>query len=341
MNPFTYRKSAHTVPYGQWRWEGPSSVINADGVLLEATDYWAQFFSSEELQRLSDEATNRSLENVKSLNSSLGVAVAEAGKTKDMLLDTARRIAAGRIAAKQGRWKDAFDILQKGSPGNRRVIPVDKGRIRALADDVLMVQYGVKPLLQDLYGAAEGLAAARERTLRTRVVSSKTLKHNAIVTAECQGVKGQHRVEKLAQVKFVYVFSVSPWGIDSLKAFGLTNPASILWELTPWSFAGDWVWNLGQYLDLWDATLGLNFEKGCKTVFQKSSVRTRFQGSGSYAGGHSTVVASGRSLKVDCARSTLGAFPSPTLPYVKNPFKGFDSQRTLNQLALFVQQIKK
>jgi hypothetical protein len=52
-------------------------------------------------------------------------------------------------------------------------------------------------------------------------------------------------------------------------ALGLTNPLSVAWELTPWSFVADWVLPIGQLIDTLDAYNGKSFIGGTSTEFYR------------------------------------------------------------------------
>lgn len=58
-------------------------------------------------------------------------------------------------------------------------------------------------------------------------------------------------------MKAGYNFTVaSPEMFDSWR-YGLTNPATVIWELLPYSFVVDWFTNLGSFID------GLSYPSGC------------------------------------------------------------------------------
>lgn len=53
---------------------------------------------------------------------------------------------------------------------------------------------------------------------------------------------------------------------------GLTNPASIAWELVPFSFVVDWFGTVGEFLASWTDFDGLEFIQPMTTIMWKSSV---------------------------------------------------------------------
>lgn len=59
------------------------------------------------------------------------------------------------------------------------------------------------------------------------------------------------------------------WDVDNDFAASLAvlqNPAAFAWDAVPWSFMLNWIANIGQWLDLQTATLGLKFVCGYESV---------------------------------------------------------------------------
>jgi len=50
---------------------------------------------------------------------------------------------------------------------------------------------------------------------------------------------------------------------------GFVNLASVVWELTPWSFVVDWVFNVSQFLSQWTDFAGLTLDRACTTTVMR------------------------------------------------------------------------
>lgn len=167
---------------------------------------------------------------------------------------TARSIGSAAFQVAQGlrslkRGDGLSDILGalRSDRGGR--IPPQRtvGDLRKnLSQRWLEASYGWSPLLSDAYAAGEALAhhVVGQRKMQFTVKSglSSTLdEQDAISTT-----KSSCRKSVVLHYEATAVNELpSQW--DNL---GLTNPGSILWELTPWSFVVDWFLPVGQFIEL-------------------------------------------------------------------------------------------
>lgn len=105
----------------------------------------------------------------------------------------------------------------------------------------------------------------------------------------------------------------------------LQNPAAFLWDAVPWSFIINWVANIGQWLDLQTATLGLEFVKGYQTYYVKARA-TASPTTGEWVSGNRLYKGVGvypPLLHVSMQRRVLAGFPAPQL-IIKKPEQLFD-----------------
>jgi hypothetical protein len=65
--------------------------------------------------------------------------------------------------------------------------------------------------------------------------------------------------------------SVDNPNVALLEMLGLLNPLSIAWELVPWSFVADWMFNISGYLDSWSAFAGLGLQEAYTTKGQTTN----------------------------------------------------------------------
>lgn len=111
----------------------------------------------------------------------------------------------------------------------------------------------------------------------------------------------------------------------TLAGAGLTNPALIAWELTPFSFMADWLIPVGPYLEMLGSTSGYTKHSGSITRTIKESF---------YRVSDNGATASGEWKRI--TRSVV-AFPNAPLPRFKNPYSPVHA---LNTLSIIHQMVK-
>jgi hypothetical protein len=174
----------------------------------------------------------------------LGVSLGTAHQSLQLIGDAAFRIAKSLRHVKRGNFAAAYHAVSGNEhlPGSKRV-----------ASNYLEYTYGLVPLLQDVHAGAEFLA----HHLNTPQQIVVRVSHS-------------RRYYELNPSKFASGYPDESWkyGIKSIKAIiseknvaqlaGLTNPASVAWELLPWSFVVDWFIPIGDWLDARALVNGIN-----------------------------------------------------------------------------------
>lgn len=237
------------------------------------------------------------------------------------------------------------DYLKYG--GSKPGSPTFGAQSKLLAANYLEFQYGWKPLLQDVHGAAEIFASSVYPPSRLEVKSHKTLSRTiSYSTTNPSGWLETWTADgnEVLTVKSAIRYAVSQPTLNQWKSLGITNPAAIAWELVPFSFVLDWLLPIGNYLESFDATNGLAFQSGYLTVFQKVEgvgraylpVQMKPGEGGSYPF-YIEMDTSVNMSTVHVERSTLLEFPSAALHF-KNPLSLVHS---LNAIALAISLINK
>lgn len=247
----------------------------------------------------------------------LSVSIAEMMSTKRMFAATAKTL----------RFAGGF----RGAGGSKDV-----------ANGWLQFQYGWKPLLSDVFGAADE---------SIRIVLNKLERYSASVTlpfeedrpASIFGLPGGHRVVKGKQSCRINLALEVP-GFDLSRWTGL-NPISLAWELIPYSFVVDWFVDVGSYLRNLETGLlyGLRFREGyiseLYAVDLREEIRDAFRVNQSssqwqiWSGLRPATVMSRR-----FERKVLLSYPLPTKPTVNTVSLG--SNRLLSAAALLRQLLK-
>jgi hypothetical protein len=316
MNPFTYVETFRSFPFGKMdSWDHVNRIHEFNsGYLPLGTPVFSSEGSTSSMESSIDaQALNKALKDLKSSKVNLGVALGERQKTGALITRTAQRIGNALRALRKGNISGAANALGVVTKrGN-----VAAGNSKALADEWLSLQYGWKPLLNDVYNAAEDLARISQEPRKFKVTASRSHRWSLRTQPASWNEVPYVRVESGSYTrKYVFIFSYSNEVLTDLSRFGVTNPASVAWELLPWSFVIDWFIPIGDYIDVWDATLGFTFEKGCSTVFKKYEVNVNANGTKHRKDVNTTyrVAADFYYLSVFCQRVALGSFPLPRLP---------------------------
>lgn len=209
-----------------------------------------------------------------------------------------------------------------------------------LSSGVLAIQYGVRPLIQDVIGAAELYAQKRVHDVINTARSNGSYQHRADWHAEPDEATKQNATYTVdVTVNYGCTFAKGSEVLHTLKQLGLTNPLLLAWELMPWSFVLDWILPVGDYLSSLDATLGLDFVDGYRSVkivareslYQHMAVSFPPSGNGTSGFEHSSSFNS----REEFTREVLTSFPFPQLPRFKNPLSWEHALNGISLLAKF------
>jgi hypothetical protein len=202
----------------------------------------------------------------------IGTNLAERKQSMDMM--TARLFQLGRFTQKLRR----FDFVGAGRElgiTKRRVPRTLKRHAKAFSNNWLEFHFGWSPLFKDIGGAIEtlnagippfkvrGSATVRSSKYSTYGFSSYGWPIAKYETWTTQKVQARYIAD-------VYVSNPNLWLANQM---GLINPASLAWELVPFSFVVDWVGNVGQYLSSFTDFAGLEIQNPCITEFVRRSQR--------------------------------------------------------------------
>lgn len=249
---------------------------------------------------------------------------AEFKKTCSLVAGTANRIATAIHQIRAGRLGSAIRTLGAGDGtghGREHVLPPRSGSV---SRDFLAISYGWRPLLSDIYGACEELArVSTYQSPANKVSASATYRDNGSYTVN----PGYPYPHSTVTSSFECTASGTiEYGVGSQMAAtaastGITNPASVIWELIPYSFVVDWFLPVGNYLNNFDYDNGLIFIKGWIVQRSKGKVTVAL-GTEPVSGGSVTLSFSGGSITSNGSsyeRSALGGFPAVPTPHFKDP----------------------
>lgn len=237
-----------SISLGDIYWSGNASV----GSQIKANDYLTV------LSRLS--------ENVKGHNFNLAVNAAQGKQTVGMVVNALNSIGGAILDLKRGKFESAarrFGVASKPSRLSEKDI---SGRW-------LELQYGWLPAISDVYEAAKAYESLTSDSRVSRVSASVNRQYQIDVSNSPSNysVLGTRR----EGIRIIYEMSEQ---LTTARSLGLTDPASVLWEIIPYSFVVDWFIPIGSYLE------NLNTIPRLSGRFLTTTTR-RFQGSARIKGG--------------------------------------------------------
>jgi hypothetical protein len=167
----------------------------------------------------------------------LAVNLGQMRQTVDMLSGTLRKLGGAFSATRRGVWKDAAAFFGTSkAPGGQKHF-----RANDLTGRWLELQYGWKPAIQDSYEAIKAFERISQGTRRAVFHSTVTRR----ITRENIGPTNGYR----ASGTFKRHITLEAYEeMSFLRQLGVLDPASLAWELLPYSFVIDWFIPIGTYL---------------------------------------------------------------------------------------------
>jgi hypothetical protein len=193
-------------------------------------------------------------------------------QTIRLLTKTVKRITGSFTALKSGNIPGAVKSLWGEKPPKIR--GAGPQPTKTLADNWLELQYGWKPLLQDIHGSFESLAqlSVGDPFIR-RVTASASMDELVNQTFghrfHADTPAGYHSRYTVTKCKYVVRFRVDDHLQQFLQQTGFTNPVNLIWEILPLSFVVDWFVPLGPWLETQKSFDGLVFHDGSVTLFTR------------------------------------------------------------------------
>lgn len=279
-------------------------------------------------------AEQKALKSMSNMKFNAAQALAERKQTADLLVRSVNRFITVAIAFKRGRFATINRVLKsRGHPvlhavprkrmdqtfgplvRNPEVGDLMRAPSRAtFANLWLEYAYGWRPLLNDIYGAAELMAQVATESRPLRSVGSDKTSQSWFGSYSSEGVTANAEARIDIQSRCRVEYAVEDGWLDSAKSTGISNPALIAWELLPYSFVIDWFIPVGDFLERLNARTGLTFIKG------STSTLTRYQASTSISNTRQywdVFGASPRHQFVQLYRKKLTSFPATTAPSVR------------------------
>lgn len=285
-----------------------------------------------------------------------GVFLAEGSKSLKMITNSATRIFEAYKALKRGRLLAFYMALGITPP--RGTPYVSKKTARLTASNIwLEATLGWTPLLKDAYQGARALAFLVESRPPVKKITARASTGYVINTTGAANLGSFTATDRgVLKVEYGLEYTYSSGQLATLSMLGLTNPATIAWELFPLSFVLDWFLPIGDYLGKLGAFTGLEFSDGWLSAVDEHYYSLRTSGftqifsygwipspQGTVWGVDSyktTGSASYLKREFGFTRGRLFVFPSPDFPDLRLPKEDTFTKKCATAAALITQMVK-
>lgn len=226
----------------------------------------------------------------------------------------------------------------------RKVVTVrtvdQRGTAKRLAEMWLTFQYGIRPTAQTAYDTLKRVLEEPNLALRVKGKSAWSNSTRSTINSPMDSkVKEQIYEEERYNSRILCEFVLKPSILSKMAGYTSLNPASIAWELFPFSFVLDWAWQFGGYLRSFENALlhGVAFKRGYSSEVAMGTTYKSVADQYTYSINTYTYLfdASARSLRF--RRAVLGGSPFPRPPRFRLKL---GLERTLSAISLLTVQFK-
>lgn len=139
------------------------------------------------------------------------------------------------------------------------------------AREYMRYMWGIRPIISDIYSIADrvanGLGQGQIGRAKAVTIDSDFGPHTVYPTFPNRWFEG----EMVRGVETSVTIALTNREFFNLWRYGLTNPLSVVWELTALSFVADWFLHLGSFLSALGGPMGTQFQHGYETKFLRIS----------------------------------------------------------------------
>lgn len=236
-NPYTMSTTSISASKGMRRDIFPPHACTSD------TSFPNVFTSPATIPRNFDlSVQNKLVGSIKGHSFNLGTFTATSGQLVQQTLSTLGAVTGALVNLRRGNLAGALQNLAM-TPGQRY-----RKHMNGLLDsgDIsgtwLAMQYGWLPTLSDLHDSAVAFSVLTSKARKEVHIVSKSVQEKSTQTGPNYDV--EHYA--VAGIRYKYILTEQ---LSSARSLGLYDPASIVWEVLPWSFVVDWFIPIGTYLE--------------------------------------------------------------------------------------------
>jgi hypothetical protein len=150
------------------------------------------------------------------------------------------------------------------------ILPESFDKSGTFARNWLALQYGWKPMLNDIYSAAMTISEGIQKDPPLSIVRISRDTDFGVGGLPFYSHKSgiTNPASKFNRgIEMGVTFTVANPSLYDLTKLGLTNPLSTAWEILPLSFVIDWFIPIGNFLTALTPPMGLRFQHGYSTRF--------------------------------------------------------------------------
>jgi hypothetical protein len=259
---------------------------------------------------------------------SLGVDFAEYRQSLSMMASSVGTLIRFTKAVKRLDFLAAAQILKM------HIVPPKVSRKRAWSNNWLEYHFGWEPLVRDIHDACDVLNNPLKRFEATRATRREYDFRDIFVNYGSVTRTGWWRTQ-YALYQGGTVRTIENATLHSLDQFGVINPATILWELVPFSFVVDWFANVGQVLASLTDFAGMTLENTYSGTVFRTQQWTILKTSPGFSSTSKPRIERGSSVYM--SRVTGLTSPVFSVKRLTPPSK----ERAATAIALLVQQLAK
>lgn len=178
----------------------------------------------------------------------------------------------------------------------------------------LQYTYGIKPLVSTMYGFMEAFTKPQRGRVKVRGRASEHDEFTRL--GGTAGTTMKSFINDSARCEHVAWLNLKPDFLLDYGSLSSLNPASIAWELVPYSFVADWVFDIGGYLRNLESAMMYNrfYEMGYSTQTSRRFVDSYYLFDGVVSNNRITSSGHGNSTGVKKLRQPNGLPPFPHWP---------------------------
>lgn len=211
-------------------------------------------------------ALSNLLEKFKQSDFNLAVSAGESHESWRMISDRMLGFAEALKQVKRGNLRGALRAMgSTARPSSRAKRKLNSGDV---SGSFLELSYGWMPMMRDIYAAAEVINKpyVSKPSLRTsdRVNGSDYVMNYSSLQSHCHTLIDERVIYHIARL--------STKEVSMAVRLGLTNPLSILWELTTLSFVADWFLPISDLIQAVEATYVIPVGKYIRSDVTRSHV---------------------------------------------------------------------
>jgi len=199
----------------------------------------------------------------------LSQTMGELPETVALLLLVCRRLARSIYLFRKGFLKESLEAISEDVVGNLKTVSrkAKPTPFRDGASLILEIQYGWKPLMNDIYELANAVENGFKQPISLPITVRKEQPFDLSETFS-DGMKIFSRTGKGKYVAKAGIKAyVTNEALAQLGSHGLTNPAALAWELFPLSFVINWFIPIGNFLSGISTHIGYEFRDGYYTKY--------------------------------------------------------------------------